>query len=96
MQRLSDARVVRFVRWALALWALVWLFVARTASAHAASDTYLTLAFPSVARGVTLDGRLDMPLADIEALPPELRLLMLRAHQQALRIKQLDSLPVSA
>ena len=58
--------MVRFVRWALALWALVWLFVARTASAHAASDTYLTLAFPSVARGVTLDGRLDMPLSDLD------------------------------
>ena len=39
---------------------------------------------------------LDMPLADIEALPEELRLLMLRAHQQALRIKQSGGLPVPA
>ncbi len=39
---------------------------------------------------------LDMPLADIEALSEELRLLMLRAHQQALRLKQLGSLPAPA
>jgi len=39
---------------------------------------------------------LDMPLADIEALPDEFRLLMLRAHQQALRIKQSGGLPVPA
>ena len=37
---------------------------------------------------------LDMPLADIEALPEELSLLMLRARQQALRLKQLDAAPV--
>jgi hypothetical protein len=39
---------------------------------------------------------LDMPLADIEALPAELSLLMLRARQQALRLKQLGDLPVPA
>lgn len=39
---------------------------------------------------------LEMPLADIEALPDDLRLLMLRAHQQALRLKQLGGLPVPA
>jgi hypothetical protein len=39
---------------------------------------------------------LDMPLGDIEALPEELRLLMLRAHQQALRLKQYGGLPVPA
>jgi hypothetical protein len=34
---------------------------------------------------------LDMPLADIEALPENLKLLMMRAYQQALRGKQLGS-----
>ena len=37
-----------------------------------------------------------MPLADIEALSEDLRLLMLRARQQALRLKQLGGLPAPA
>jgi hypothetical protein len=39
---------------------------------------------------------LDMPLADIDALPEELWVLMLRARQQALRLKQLGGLPAPA
>ena len=39
---------------------------------------------------------LDMPLEQIQALPPELHLLMMRAYQQAIRVRQLSGLPMPA